>query len=337
MRSAAQLVDLRALAYYTACQGSPPSPRLRRSMTLPRHIAHVRVPPLKCQGIKVKLVPFITETVAWDGRGRWIEPFLGSGSVLFNARPERAIASDVNPHIIDLYQGIQSGVISAATVATFLCGEGQMLRQRGEQYYYYVRDRFNDTNDPLDFLFLNRSCFNGMVRFNKQGRFNVPFCKKIERFRPAYITKICNQVAWVACQMRNRNWTFQVADWRDTLRHVHSQDFVYLDPPYIGRSTDYYSHWTERDANELASAVKDLAATWAYSMWMKNRYRYNDHLTKHFSSYDVLTTEHFYHVGASESLRNAMTEALVISPGSASSSRPRSADSVAPVLSIELC
>lgn len=58
------------------------------------------VPPIKCQGIKTKLVPFIQDTLDWDGNGTWYEPFLGSGVVLFNIQPERAIVSDRNEYII---------------------------------------------------------------------------------------------------------------------------------------------------------------------------------------------------------------------------------------------
>ncbi len=291
-------------------------------MVLPKHINRVRVPPVKCQGIKTKLVRFITGGISWEGRGRWVEPFPGSGVVLFNARPERAAVFDANPHIIALYRGIQSGEIDAAEVAEFLVREGRQLLRKGEQYYYAVRDRFNRTTDPLDFLFLNRSCFNGMVRFNKKGHFNVPFCRKPDRFRRAYVTKISNQVAWVADRMRGRDWSFQVADWRTSLQRIDADDFVYLDPPYVGRHTDHYNRWTHDEADELASAVKKLPSAWAYSMWKENRYRRNDHLEKHFSSYEVLTAMHFYHLEATESLRNAIQEALVVSPGNASSSSP---------------
>ena len=73
------------------------------------------VPPIKTQGIKTKLVGFILGNVDWDGfagqGGRWIEPFLGSGVVLFNARPRMARSGDANVHIVDFYTGIQSGRI----------------------------------------------------------------------------------------------------------------------------------------------------------------------------------------------------------------------------------
>ena len=282
---------------------------------LPREITKASAPPIKCQGIKTKLVPFIASNVRWDGRGRWIEPFVGSGAVLFNVRPTCAVVYDTNVHIIALYQAIQVGRINALAVGEYLTREGKTLRARGERHYYMVRERFNDRGDPLDFLFLNRSCFNGMMRFNKKGRFNVPFCRKPDRFRKAYVTRICNQVAWVSRQMQGRDWTFCNADWRVALSDAETADFMYLDPPYVGRHTDYYNAWTEHEASQLAEAVKALRCNWGYSMWIENRYRSNDHVEEHFSSYDVRRVRHFYHVGPTEALRNAMTEGLVVSPG----------------------
>src|SRR5579871_3905387 len=77
--------------------------------TFPRLVQCPKAPPIKSQGIKTRLVPFILGNIKWDGRGRWIEPFLGSGSVLFNARPHRAFVSDTNTVIINLYRAIQTG------------------------------------------------------------------------------------------------------------------------------------------------------------------------------------------------------------------------------------
>jgi DNA adenine methylase len=62
----------------------------------------VKIPPIKCQGIKTKLVDFIRDNIVWNKQGNWIEPFLGSGVVAFNIGPEKAVLSDTNKHIIQL-------------------------------------------------------------------------------------------------------------------------------------------------------------------------------------------------------------------------------------------
>ena len=154
----------------------------------------VIVPPVKCQGIKTKILPFITEKFARDANGIWIEPFVGTGVVAFNLAPQKALLCDKNQYIIALYQGIQNGSITSSSVREFLEQHGEKLEQRGAEYYKEMRDRFNENGDPLYFLFLNRSDFNGMIRFNRKGQFNVPFCQKPNRFSKTYITKICNQV-----------------------------------------------------------------------------------------------------------------------------------------------
>ncbi|KKZ14933.1 MAG: DNA adenine methylase [Candidatus Synechococcus spongiarum 142] len=264
------------------------------------------------QGIKTKAVPFIRQHVNWDGNGRWIEPFVGSGSVVFNINPDRALLGDINPHLIQFYRSIQEGTVTGDTVHTFLEREGAILRQIGQEYYYQVRDRFNELHDPHDFLFLNRSCFNGLMRFNRRGGFNTPFCKKSDRFRPAYMTRISNQVRWVAEKMKDRSWVFECIDWTELLSQVKHSDIVYADPPYAGRFTDYYNSWNENDANSFEAALKNLPCPFLYSMWSENKYRRNDRLHRSFEIYEIKTFSHFYHLGSTENLRNGMTEALVI-------------------------
>jgi DNA adenine methylase len=281
---------------------------------LPRHIARLAVPPVKCQGIKTKLVCFIAASIRWDGRGRWVEPFLGSGVVLFNLCPERALATDTNKHIIRFYQDIQSGALDEATVRGYLQAEGKRLAAEGEAHYYRVRDRFKAMGDPLDFLFLSRSCFNGVMRFNKKGQFNVPFCRRPQRFSPSYVTKICNQVDKVGRLLQGRDWEFRVADWQSALEGVRAEDYVYCDPPYIGRHADYYNTWGDADAALLAKTVKALPCRYAVSMWQENQYRRNPHIAEDWAECTVRTFSHFYHVGPTESRRNRMTEALILGP-----------------------
>lgn len=283
---------------------------------LPFEISHVGVPPIKCQGIKTKLVPFIFNSIAWDDTegARWIEPFLGSGVVAFNLAPERALLADTNHHIINFYKAIQSGEINGSDVREFLTREGAQLAHGGADYFYEVRERFNEKGSPFDFLFLNRSCFNGVMRFNRHGKFNVPFGHKPQRFAPAYITKIVNQVGWAAQKMENKDWSFKVARWPEVFADAQPNDFVYLDPPYIGRHTDYFNTWNDAEASRLAKSAKLLPCGFALSMWLENRHRKNLHIEEHWSGLEVRVCSHFYHVGSTESLRNEMDEALVIKP-----------------------
>ena len=124
------------------------------------------------------------------------------------------------------------GAEHSASVARKLEKEGKLLRENGKEYYYEIRNRFNEKHHPLDFLFLNRSCFNGLMRFNSKGGFNVPFCQKPDRFRQAYITKICNQVNWVQNTMEDKDWQFICQDWKASISNAREEDLIYCDPPY---------------------------------------------------------------------------------------------------------
>lgn len=301
---------------YTISKVSPMS-----DLYLPRIISKIGIPPIKCQGIKTKLVPFIAQNIQWNGKGKWIEPFLGSGVVLFNIYPKRALVSDTNKHIIKLYRDIQSGKINELIVKKFLLEQGKLLKEKGKKHYYDIRDRFNEEFGSLDFLFLNRSCFNGLMRFNAQGKFNVPFGHKPDRFRQAYVTKIVNQISYIKNVIQNRDWEFVVSGWRETLSKAEKDDFVYLDPPYIGRHTDYYNSWSEKDAIELSKLAKVLPSGFALSMWLENKYRRNEHIDNHWDGLVIRTYSHFYHLGSTEDLRNEMQEALVIKPEYATTER----------------
>lgn len=275
-------------------------------------MARIAVPPIKCQGIKTKLVPWIKKHVNWSGEGRWIEPFFGSGVVGFNVRPKRAVFCDNNPHIIRFYQDVNSGKVTPAVVRRFLEEEGALLSEQGGDYYYEVRKRFNTTRNPLDFLFLNRSCFNGVIRFNSKGGFNVPFNHKPERFSKAYITKVVNQVRSVRRLCQVSEWNFICQDFRETFSLVEESDFVYCDPPYVGRHTDYFNTWGENEETELFRLLSMCKAQFILSTWHSNQHRHNQYIDQFWSSFHIVTRDHFYHVGAKEKNRKPMLEALVM-------------------------
>ena len=273
----------------------------------------VITPPIKSQGIKTKLVPAIMHLVS-DYSGRWIEPFLGTGVVAFNSNAKKALLSDVNPHLINFYKRLQSKEITPLDIQSFLYSEGEKLKnadENGASYYKEVRARFNTNFDSLDFLFLSRAGFNGMIRINKNGNWNIPFCKKPERFARAYVTKIVHQAENCLHKM-TLNWQFENKDFRDIILQADENDFIYCDPPYAGRYVDYYSGWTEKDENDLFELLKNTKAKFILSSWHHNDFRYNENIKKYEKAFNVLTQEHFYFAGAKEKNRNSVVEALVL-------------------------
>lgn len=169
------------------------------------------VPPIKSQGIKTKLIPWIEE-IKPNVKGKWIEPFLGTGVVAFNSDFKKAILNDTNPHIINFYKQIQDKKITAELMKEYLISEGGLLSVAGDNGYDHfrkIKDRFNKDFSPYDFIFLSRAGFNGMMRFNKKGHWNIPFCKKPDRFAQSYTTKICNQIKAVSKVIQQEpDWTF---------------------------------------------------------------------------------------------------------------------------------
>lgn len=274
---------------------------------------HAIVPPIKCQGIKTKLVEDIGRIVAGYSYDRWVEPFCGSCVVAFSIQPSKALLCDTNKHIIRFYNDVGSGTITPGIVREFLSLEGSQLKEKGETHYYSVRERFNEDPSSLDFLFLNRSCFNGVMRFNRRGCFNVPFCRKPDRFSPAYITKIANQVKSVADILSGTEWEFRVSDFRNTLQNLANDDFVYADPPYAGRHVDYFNSWTEQDETDLSSMLDALQCRFALSTWHSNEFRSNSLIEKNWASdrFRIYMKEHYYHVGSTQDLRHPMIEALI--------------------------
>jgi DNA adenine methylase len=270
------------------------------------------VPPIKCQGIKTKLVGAIRELVQREEIDRWIEPFCGSGVVAFNIQPKQALLCDTNKHIIAFYNDIKNNIINPPTTKEYLEEQGEGLRSRGAEYYYEIRERFNREPNSLDFLFLNRACFNGVMRFNKQGGFNVPYCKKDARFARSYITKIVNQIKTVARIIYENDWTFQVADFRETLSLATDGDILYVDPPYAGRHVDYFNSWSLEDEEDLIARLQRFNGKFIFSTWHSNEFRVNSYLEVWNSPrFTVHTREHFYHVGSTENLRHPMIEALI--------------------------
>lgn len=275
------------------------------------------VSPIKIQGKKTKIISEIIKLVPKDDF-LWIEPFLGSGEVLFNVNPEFALVCDNNIHIINFFNALKNNVITPKTIREYLEKQGQLLSEQGKEFYYKVRNNFNKTHNILDFLFLNRSCFNGVMRFNNKGEFNVPFCNKINRFSKTLITKIVNQVEEVQKLILEKgdNWQFIHCDWAciDKYSNFNIKNRIYyFDPPYIERHSTYIDAWTEEKNNLLFDKITILNDKFILSNWLSNAFRTNHHILNYFNNkkFKIIEIPHFYHVGGREINRKPIIECIV--------------------------
>ena len=274
----------------------------------------VRVPPIKSQGIKTKLVPWIADLTPIV-KGKWIEPFLGTGVVAFSMGFQKAILNDANPHIINFYKGVQDKSITPESMQKYLDCEHKLLSTSGDNGYDHfrvVKNRFNEHFAPHDFIFLSRAGFNGMMRFNKKGGWNIPFCKKPNRFAQSYVTKIVNQVKSVASVIQPEpDWIFYNKQFSEIIPLATKDDIIYCDPPYFGRYVDYYNGWTEQDEELLFKLLSKTKAKFILSTWHHNDWRSNEMIEKYWNKFNIVTKDHFYHSGGKAENRQTVVEALV--------------------------
>ena len=176
---------------------------------------NVIVPPIKIQGKKTKLVQKIMEIAdeilnEHPEIDTWVEPFLGSGVVAFNCpgRIKKVVVNDINPHIIKFYKGVADGIITSDKIREVFEIHNQNLLNGGVDYYNEIRDRFNQSFDTMDFLFLTRTGFNGVMRFNGSGKWNIPFCKLNNRLSKNVIEDLAGSVNELSKLFKSKEFTF---------------------------------------------------------------------------------------------------------------------------------
>lgn len=178
--------------------------------------------PLKWPGSKARAMNELKKHLP-DGK-RLVEPFAGSCAVMMNTDYDEYLIADINPDLINFYQRLVSNPDAVIYFASHL-----YTTRNNAEGFYRLRLKFNSAIQSPDakaatFLYLNRHCYNGMVRYNQQGQFNVPFGKyKAPYFPEAEIRAFANKA---------KRATFICADFSETLEMVRSGDVIYCDPPY---------------------------------------------------------------------------------------------------------
>lgn len=211
-------------------------------------------PFVKWAGGKGILLPILRRFYP-SSYGTYLEPFLGGGAVFFDLRPKSAILSDSNEELINAYKTVQNDTEALIEALREL---EQSYRRAPKRTFYAVRDspvEWSRTNSDRAgrFIFLNRTCYNGLYRVNKSGKFNVPFG---EYDHPT----ICDSRGIRAASQALQGVVLRHLDYLDALDLVESGDFVYLDPPYhpVSQTANFTSYTSDafEDTRHAELAVK---------------------------------------------------------------------------------
>lgn len=190
-----------------------------------------RLPPfIKWSGSKQSQANFIA-SLAPSNFNTYYEPFLGGGAVFGILQPQKAICADINKPLIALWNLIKK----RPQLVTKKYEENWNKLQKDYKYYYKTRDRFNHKASPHDLLFLSRTCVNGLIRYNQQGKFNNSLHYTRKGIHPERFAEIVSN--W---HQRIKNCLFLPADYREATKNAKRGDFVYLDPPYFNTRGMYF-------------------------------------------------------------------------------------------------
>ena len=225
-------------------------------------------PFVKWAGGKTSLIPQITKYFPFELRNgkieKYIEPFVGGGAVLIDILQKydvkQAYAFDINKDLINCYNVIKYKVEDLIQKLDKKEKEFLSLEIDGRQKCFYnIRTKYNsyflntelDVERASEFIFLNRTCFNGLYRVNKSGKFNVPFGKYKN-------PTICDSRNLSNLSILFKNTIFKYGDYKESESLIDENTFVYFDPPYRPLSvTSGFTSYTKEDFND--ESQKELA------------------------------------------------------------------------------
>jgi DNA adenine methylase len=188
---------------------------------------------------------------------RHVEPFLGGGALFFARNPATALLSDVNSDLIATYEAVRD---EPCALISQLCS---LAILHGQDHYYAVRERYNERSSKsrveraAQFIYLNKTCFNGLFRVNRKGEFNVP----VGRYTNP---NIADAGALLAASMRLQGIELRCASFERLLDSAGPGDFVYMDPPYapVSATSNFTTYakggFSLADQERLAAVFHEL-------------------------------------------------------------------------------
>lgn len=227
-------------------------------------------PFLKWVGGKTQLLNVIREKYPQEIE-EYCEPFVGGGAVLFdvlnNYNPKKVLINDLNSELINTYIQVRdnmNNIINSLLEIQDLYWD--MNNEEQKSFYYKKRNEFNEyiknkeysVEMAILFLFLNKTCFNGLYRVNKDGKFNVPMGSYK---RPI----ICDVENLRKVSELLKRVTITCGDYKECINFINNKTFVYIDPPYrpLNRTSSFTSYsnieFCDEQQIELSEFVKKIS------------------------------------------------------------------------------
>lgn len=204
---------------------------------------------------------------------KYCEPFVGGGAVLFDVlskfQPKEILINDINKELINTYSQIKNncyGMISQLSEIQSIYKNHSI--EKNKEFFYEKRSRYNELkvngNDAENlekavlFIFLNKTCFNGLYRVNSKGFFNVPF-------NNAKNPLLCDEENLKNCSMLLQNVEMKIGDYKECKDFIDSDTFVYIDPPYrpltqTAAFTSYSENsFSDKEQIELRNFITEIS------------------------------------------------------------------------------
>lgn len=188
-----------------------------------------------------------------ENYNRYYEPFIGGGALFFELQPDNAYISDMNEELINLYSVVRDNVNELI--------EDLETHKNTKEYFLEIRnlDRLDDYDNISNirrasrFIYLNRTCFNGLYRVNSKGQFNVPYGNYSN-------PRIIDEMNLRNCSELLKHTEIRHADFRNILSSVQEGDFVYFDPPYVplNETSSFTSYTKDGFNNDMQIELRNL-------------------------------------------------------------------------------
>lgn len=294
------------------------------------NLLYTAKPFLKWAGGKTQLIKTIESNLPKDFNNKsytYIEPFVGGGAVLFwllnnFTNIKKAVINDINSDLINTYKIIISNPKELISILSELQNEYYSLKNNQDiisEYYYKIRECYNSKNsDKITqaalFIFLNKTCFNGLYRVNKNNMFNVPM--------GTYKRKtICDAENILAVNKVLQKVDILCGDFEDTLRYADNNTFFYFDPPYKPLSDtsnfNFYSNHNFDDNEQIrlklfCTKLDNLGYKWMLSnsdvKYIDNENNFFDDL---YSSFHINRIRATRRINSNADKRGKINELLI--------------------------